>query len=91
MAEYLWNWEVRFNCYPIANEIRFGISWDTSVRSNKASRVDSRWAFVDLCGPSTMTSSVFLRLFPNTPVLSPEGGKLTGASVSMDERLRMSI
>ena len=61
-------------------------------RSNKASRrVGSRRAFLDLCGPSTMTSSSFLRLFPDTPALSPEGGMLRDASVSMDERLRMSI
>lgn len=38
-----------------------------------------------------MTSSSFLRLFPDTPALSPEGGMLRDASVSMDERLRMSI
>jgi len=93
MAEYLWNWEVRFNRYLRANKMRFGTSWDSSVgRSNKASRrVGSRRAFLDLCGPSPMTSSIFLRLFPDTPVLSPEGGMLRDASVSMDERLRMSI
>ena len=93
MAEYLWNWEVRYNGYRMANKIRFGTSWDNSVgRSNRASRrVGSRRAFLDLCGPSTMTSSIFFRLFPDGPVLSPEGRMLRDASVSMDERLRMSI